>query len=64
MELTPEGRRRWEAIVPDFTRALRRAERRIALPQEDVEAALAALARAIEEELAASRRSRSGREDG
>jgi DNA-binding MarR family transcriptional regulator len=58
VELTPEGRRGWAAIVPDFTRALRRAERRIELPQEHVEAALSALAQAIDEELAESRHSR------
>ncbi len=52
LELSGEARRHWQSIVPGFAEALRGAERRISLPPEDVAAALEALARAIDEELA------------
>jgi DNA-binding MarR family transcriptional regulator len=52
LELAPKARRRWQDVVPAFTEALRRAERRLALPQHEVAAALDALATAIDEELA------------
>ena len=53
LELSEEARRHWQRIIPGFADALRRAEQRIALPQDDVADALEALALAIDEELAA-----------
>jgi DNA-binding MarR family transcriptional regulator len=54
VELSDAGRRRWQAIVPTFAEALRQAERRVALPHRDVEAALDAIAAAIDAELDAA----------
>lgn len=53
IELSPRGRRRWQTIVPAFTEALRGAERRVARPHDEVEAALEAISAALDEELAA-----------
>jgi DNA-binding MarR family transcriptional regulator len=54
VELSPDGRSRWRATVPAFAEALRRAERRVELPQDEVAAALEAVAGAIDAELKAS----------
>jgi DNA-binding MarR family transcriptional regulator len=53
VELTPRAQRHWQAVIPAFAEALRRAERRIKLPHDEVAAALDAIAEAIDEELAA-----------
>jgi DNA-binding MarR family transcriptional regulator len=49
--LTPDAQRHWRTVIPGFAEALRGAERRITLPQDDVVAALDALSQAIDEEL-------------
>jgi DNA-binding MarR family transcriptional regulator len=54
VQLSAYGRRRWQETVPAFAEALRRAERRIALPHHEVAASLDAIGAALEEELAAS----------
>jgi DNA-binding MarR family transcriptional regulator len=54
VELSRDGRSRWRATIPAFAEALRRAERRVELPQDEVTAALEAVAGAIEAELKAS----------
>lgn len=54
VELSPDGRSRWRATIPAFSEALRRAERRVDLPQDEVAAALEAVAGAIDAELEAS----------
>ena len=53
VELSPDGRSRWRASIPAFSEALRRAERRVELPQGQVAAALEAVAGAIDAELKA-----------
>jgi DNA-binding MarR family transcriptional regulator len=55
VELTPDGRSRWRATIPAFAEALRRAERRVELPQDEVAAALDAVAGAIDAELKAGK---------
>jgi DNA-binding MarR family transcriptional regulator len=57
LELSTSARRHWQKVIPTFAETLRGAERRIALPQDEVAAALEALAQAIDEELS-SRSSR------
>jgi DNA-binding MarR family transcriptional regulator len=54
VELSPDGRSHWRATIPAFAEALRRAERRVELPQDEVAAALDAVADAIDAELQAS----------
>ena len=44
VELSRDGRSRWRATIPAFADALRRAERRVELPQDEVAAALEAVA--------------------
>lgn len=51
VELSSEGRRHWRATIPSFAEALRRAERRVTLPHDDVAAALDAIAAAVDAEL-------------
>ncbi len=53
VQLTAYGQRRWQETIPAFAEALRRAERRIALPHDEVAASLDAIAAALDEELAA-----------
>jgi DNA-binding MarR family transcriptional regulator len=53
VELSPDGRGRWHVIMPTFAEVLRRAERRVELPQDEVVAALEAVAGAIDAELEA-----------
>jgi DNA-binding MarR family transcriptional regulator len=55
VELSPGGRSRWRATIPAFAEALRRAERRVELPQDEVAAALDAVAGAIDAELRAGK---------
>ena len=52
VRLTPGGLRAWRRAFPDFVATLRSAEERLAVPQRDVGAALAALTFAFDEELA------------
>lgn len=59
LELSESARRHWRNVIPGFAETLRGAERRVALPQDEVAAALEALAQAIDEELAS--RSAAGR---
>jgi DNA-binding MarR family transcriptional regulator len=55
VELSPGGLSRWRAPIPAFAEALRRAERRVELPQDEVAAALDAVAGAIDAELKAGK---------
>ena len=55
VELSPGGLSRWRATIPAFAEALRRAERRVELPQDEVAAALDAVAGAIDAELKAGK---------
>ena len=55
VELTPDGQSRWRATIPAFAETLRRAERRVELPQDEVAAALDAVAGAIDAELKAGK---------
>jgi len=55
VELSAGGLSRWRATIPAFAEALRRAERRVELPQDEVAAALDAVAGAIDAELKAGK---------
>lgn len=51
VELSAAGRRRWKRVIPSLTETLRSAERRIALPHDEVAASLDALSAAVDEEV-------------
>ena len=63
VDLTPEGRSRWQKIVPRFAESLRAAERRIATPHDDVAAILAEIGQAVDDELRARRTAGAGGTD-
>jgi DNA-binding MarR family transcriptional regulator len=52
VRLTPSGLRAWRRALPDFVTSLRAAEDRLEIPQREVGRALAALASALDAELA------------